>query len=79
MPIIAYKGMDKNMQCRGFQYEIGKECETAIAHACQQGFHACEIPLDVFILAIKAAIVDGITLKPDIWYTLKNGEFVEAE
>lgn len=26
---------------------------------------------------IKAAIVDGETIKPNVWYTLKNGEFVE--
>ena len=31
------------------------------------------------ILAVKAAIVDGETVKPDTWYMLKNGEFVEAE
>lgn len=44
----AYKGMDKNMKCRGFQYEIGKEYETDKAKACEYGFHACEYPLDVF-------------------------------
>jgi hypothetical protein len=27
----------------------------------------------------KAGVVDGETLKPDTWYTLKNGEFVEVE
>ena len=31
------------------------------------------------IIAIKAAIVDGETIKPGVWYTLKNGEFTEVE
>lgn len=46
--IKAYKGFDKNLQCRGFQYEIGKEYEEKDAKACNCGFHACEYPLDVF-------------------------------
>ena len=46
--ILAFKGMDKNMQCRGFQYEVGGEYETDSAEACHKGFHACEYPLDVF-------------------------------
>ena len=46
--IKAYKGFDKNLQCRGFQYEIGKEYEEKDAKACSCGFHACEYPLDVF-------------------------------
>ena len=45
---MNYKGMDANMQCRGFQYEVGKEYETDEAVACEAGFHACEYPLDVF-------------------------------
>ena len=44
----TYKGFDKNLQCRGFQYEIGKEYEEEKAEACNCGFHACESPLDVF-------------------------------
>ena len=44
----TYKGFDKNLQCRGFQYEIGKEYEEEKAEACNCGFHACERPLDVF-------------------------------
>lgn len=31
------------------------------------------------ILSIKTAIVDGEKIKPGVYYTLKNGEFVEAE
>jgi hypothetical protein len=46
--IHGFKGFDKNMQCRGFQFEEGKEYETDEAMACQSGFHACEYPLDVF-------------------------------
>ena len=28
---------------------------------------------------VKAEVVDGERIKADTWYTLKNGEFVEAE
>ena len=44
----AYKGFNKDMTCRGFQYEIGKEYETDAADLCRIGFHACENPLDCF-------------------------------
>lgn len=48
MKIKAYKGFDKDLQCRGFQYEVGKDYETDRAELCDCGFHACEFPLDVF-------------------------------
>ena len=44
----TYKGFDKNLRCRDFQYEVGKEYEEPEALACRRGFHACERPLDVF-------------------------------
>ena len=44
----AYKGFDKNLKCRGFQYEIGKEYKEESASLCDNGFHACEHPLDCF-------------------------------
>jgi hypothetical protein len=45
--IIAYKAMDKNMQCRGKQYEVGKTYTEPEADCCRAGMHACENPLDV--------------------------------
>ena len=45
--IIAYKAMDKNMQCRGKQYEVGKTYTELEADCCNAGMHACENPLDV--------------------------------
>lgn len=44
----AYKGFDKDLKCRNFQYEIGKEYEEKEAEACEKGFYACENPLEVF-------------------------------
>lgn len=43
----AYKGFNKDLTCRGFQYEEGKTFETDEAELCKSGFHACERPLDV--------------------------------
>ena len=45
--IIAYKVMDKNMMCRGKQYEVGKTYNEDKADCCNAGMHACENPLDV--------------------------------
>ena len=45
--IIAYKGFNKDLTCRGFQYEIGKEYEEKEVSVCERGFHACENPFDV--------------------------------
>ena len=45
--IIAYKAMDKNMQCRGKQYDVGKTYHEDKADCCHTGMHACENPLDV--------------------------------
>ena len=45
--VKGYKGFDKNLRCRDFQYEIGKEYETERAELCREGFHFCENPHDV--------------------------------
>ena len=50
--IKSFKGFNKDMTCcpgsKPFQYEEGKEYEESSAQACDHGFHACEMPLDVF-------------------------------
>ena len=45
----TYKGFNKDMTCRGFHYEEGKEYEiSGDVKCCENGFHACEDPLDCF-------------------------------
>ncbi|MGE8659092.1 MAG: DUF7666 domain-containing protein [Achromobacter sp.] len=48
--ITAFKGFDKNLACRGYQYELGKTYEHAgkVVRCADGGFHSCEYPLDVF-------------------------------
>lgn len=48
MKELAYKGFDKDLKCRDYQYTIGKTEETDKADLCEEGFHACEAPLNVF-------------------------------
>ena len=45
--IIAYKGMNADMTCRGKQYDVGKTYMEPVANCCKAGMHACENPLDV--------------------------------
>ena len=65
--MIVYKGTDKDMKCRDFQFELGKEYEEAEAQLCNKGFHGCEYPLDVFAHYAPAdsrffvADLDGVT------------------
>ena len=45
----TYKGFNKDMTCRDFKYEEGKEYEiSGDVKCCENGFHACEDPLDCF-------------------------------
>lgn len=61
--IKSYKGFDKNMQCKGFQYEVGKEYEIdGDIKCCKRGFHACESPMEVLD-----------------FYDMSNSRFAEVE
>ena len=63
-PIRAYKGFDKSLCCRGFQYEVGKEYEhQGGISLCKSGFHACENPFDV----------------PDFYGDILNNRYCEVE
>ena len=44
----GFKGFDKDLKCRGFQFQVGGKYEEADAKACEKGFHFCENPMDVF-------------------------------
>ena len=47
--IKGFKGFDKNLKCRNYQYEVGKDFEeTGNIKACSNGFHFCENPADIF-------------------------------
>jgi hypothetical protein len=47
--VEAFKGFDQKLQCRGFQFEIGKSYTVnGKIEVCKSGFHACEIPFDVW-------------------------------
>ena len=61
--IKSYKSFDKDMKCRDFQYEVGKEYEMeGHIECCERGFHACESPLEVFD-----------------YYDMLNSRFAEVE
>ena len=61
--IIGFKGFDKDLKCRGFQYKVGKTYDLkGEAVCCKRGFHFCENPLEVFY-----------------YYTPNNSRFCQVE
>ncbi|EGO6398798.1 hypothetical protein IUZ04_004204 [Salmonella enterica] len=47
--IVTFKGFNKDLKCRDFQFKIGKTFHhDGKVEACGSGFHACECPFDVF-------------------------------
>ena len=47
--VIAYKGFDKNFQCRGYQFKVGESyAHKGAISLCMSGFHVCEFPLDIW-------------------------------
>ena len=61
--IKSYKGFDKDMKCRDFQYEVGKEYDMdGEIKCCGRGFHACKSPMEVWD-----------------YYDMLNSRFAEVE
>ena len=61
--IIGFKGFDKDLSCRGFQYKVGKTYDLkGEVECCKRGFHFCENPLEVFY-----------------YYTPNNSRFCQVE
>jgi hypothetical protein len=62
-----YKGFDKDLKCRDFQFEVGKTYEETNAKLCNNGFHACESPIDCLNYYAPATsvyhevILEGVT------------------
>ena len=53
----AFKGFNKDLTCRGFQYKVGETYEETNAELCKAGFHACESPVACFKHYIPATSV----------------------
>lgn len=70
--VIAYKGFNSDLTCKGFQYKIGEKysCDEKII-LCEKGFHACEEPLDVLLYYAN----------PDSRYCIveQSGEIIRCE
>ena len=72
--ITTYKGFDKDLKCRGFQYEVGKEYELPKGESvsvCSKGFHACESPLEV----LDYYLMDGYANLSRFCEVEQSGEF----
>ena len=67
MEIKAFKGFDKDLKCRDFQYKVGETyTHSGDVKACNSGFHACEYPLDIFGYYPPTSRFCEVTLAGDI-------------
>lgn len=86
--MIGYKGFDKDFKCRDFQYEVGKFGVAAVGNSGRvkgkkgSVLVAREIEYndetnENEVSDWACALVDGGTIKEDVWYVLKDGKLVE--
>ena len=49
----AFKGFNKDLTCRGFQYEEGKEFHTEKAECCEEGSMRVSILWIVLVITVR--------------------------
>ena len=67
--ILAYKAFDKDLKCRNYQFEVGKEYHEPIVKICQTGFHSCTNPYDVLNYY---PLIDSRFCEVEVWGTIEK-------
>ena len=72
MSFYAFKGFDKDLKCRDFQYEVGKTYSMLEKpEVCVKGFHCCSKLSDVFLYyppwTWDSEDIDGYLLPRKCW------------
>lgn len=80
MSFLAYKGFDKDLKCRGFQYEIGKTYSMEDKpEVCSRGFHCCKRLSDVFSYYSPWTFIPDPYCSGPFSTMLPNGATIESD